>query len=74
MLYAAEIGLGVLGVLMLLATLLLCLLELLRMVLLWRERKCCQSFTPQERIFYKKDKLFRLLALWGVDAALGWEA
>ena len=66
--------LGVLGVLMLLATLLLCLLELLRMVLLWRERKCCQSFTPQERIFYKKDKLFRLLALWGVDAALGWEA
>ncbi|WP_337498235.1 hypothetical protein [Anaerotignum faecicola] len=74
MLYATAIGLGVLGVLMLLATLLLCLLELLRMVLLWRERKCCQSFTPQERIFYKKDKLFRLLALWGVDAALGWEA
>ncbi len=72
-LYAAEIGLGVLGVLMLLATLLLCLLELLRMVLLWRERKCCQSFTPQERIFYKKDKLFWLLALWGMDAALGWE-
>ena len=71
-LYAAEIGLGVLGVLMLLATLLLCLLELLRMVLLWRERKCCQSFTPQERIFYKKDKLFQLLALWGMDGDLGW--
>ena len=71
--YVAAIGLGVLGVLMLLATLLLCLLELLRMVLLWRERKCCQSFTPQERIFYKKDKLFWLLALWGMDAALGWE-
>lgn len=73
-LYAAAIGLGVLGVLVLLATLLLCLLELLRMVLLWRERKCCQRFTPRERIFHKKDKLFRLLALWGVDAALGWEA
>jgi hypothetical protein len=73
-LYAAEIGLGVLGVLMLLATLLLCLLELLRMVLLWREKERYRSFTPQERIFYKKDKLFRLLALWGVDAALGWEA
>lgn len=70
---AAAIGLGVLGVLVLLATLLLCLLELLRMVLLWRERKCCQRFTPRERIFHKKDKLFRLLALWGVDAALGWE-
>lgn len=72
-LYAAEIGLGVLGVLMLLATLLLCLLELLRMVLLWREKERYRSFTPQERIFYKKDKLFWLLALWGMDAALGWE-
>lgn len=72
-LYAAEIGLGVLGVLVLLATLLLCLLELLRMVLLWREKERYRSFTPQERIFYKKDKLFWLLALWGMDAALGWE-
>ena len=73
MLYATAIGLGVLGVLVLLATLLLCLLELLRMVLLWREKERYRSFTPQERIFYKKDKLFWLLALWGMDAALGWK-
>ena len=72
-LYATAIGLGVLGVLVLLATLLLCLLELLRMVLLWREKERYRSFTPQERIFYKKDKLFWLLALWGMDAALGWK-
>ena len=73
MLYATAIGLGVLGVLVLLATLLLCLLELLRMVLLWREKERYRSFTPQERIFYKKDKLFWLLELWGMDAALGWK-
>ena len=71
--FGVVLGLGVLGVLMLLATLLLCLLELLRMVLLWREKERYRSFTPQERIFYKKDKLFWLLALWGMDAALGWE-
>ena len=70
---AAVVGLGALGVLVLLATFLLCLLELLRMVLLWREKKLYQRLTPQERIFYKKDKLFWLLALWGVEAALGWE-
>lgn len=70
---AAVVGLGALGVLVLLATFLLCLLELLRMVLLWHEKKLYQRLTPQERIFYKKDKLFWLLALWGVEAALGWE-
>ena len=70
---AAVVGLGVLGVLVLLATFLLCLLELLRIVLLWHEKKLYQRLTPQERIFYKKDKLFWLLALWGVEAALGWE-
>ena len=43
------------------------------MVLLWREKERYRSFTPQERIFYKKDKLFWLLALWGMDAALGWK-
>ena len=67
MLYATAIGLGVLGVLVLLATLLLCLLELLRMVLLWREKERYRSFTPQERIFYKKDKLFWLLAGWKTE-------
>ena len=70
---AAVVGLGALGVLVLLATFLLCLLELLRIVLLWHEKKLYQRLTPQERIFYKKDKLFWLLALWGVEAALGWE-
>ena len=43
------------------------------MVLLWREKERYRSFTPQERIFYKKEKLFWLLALWGMDAALGWK-
>ena len=70
---AAAIGLGVLGVLVLIGTLLLCLLELMRMYILWRERERYRSMTPQERIAYKKDELFHLLALWGVDAALGWE-
>lgn len=70
---AAAIGLGVLGVLVLLVTLLLCLLEFLRMLLLWRDKKRYLSLTAEGRIAYKKDKLFRMLSLWGVDAALGWE-
>lgn len=69
----AAIGFGVFGVLLLLATVLLCLLELLRMYLLWREKQMYCSLTAMKRIVYKKEKLFQLLSLWGIDAALGWE-
>ncbi len=70
---AAAIGLGILGVLVLIGTLLLCLLELRRMYLLWREKQKYHSLTAEERILYKKDKLFQFISLWDIDAALGWE-
>lgn len=37
------------------------------------KRSAIVASRRQERIFYKKDKLFWLLALWGMDAALGWK-
>ena len=64
--------LGIVAVLVILATLALVVLELVRVVRIrnTQERYACAD--AEHRALMIEEKLFQLLHLWGIDAALGW--
>ena len=66
-------GFGIVGVLLLLATLLLCAMELTCAVLLWNERRCRRKWSAEKRIRHTQKQMFALLSMWGIEASLGWD-
>ena len=51
----------------------LLIMELLRIFANYRERMALESASPSEKILLMKKQLFALMALWGMDAAVGWK-
>ncbi len=69
----AAVGFGIIGAIILLATLLLCAMELTRAFLLWSAERRRRRLPIEERVRESQRLMFKLIALWGIDAALGWE-
>ena len=68
----AAVGFGIVGAIILLATL-LCAMELTRAFLLWITERRRRRMTIEERVRQSQKLMFKLISLWEVDAALGWE-
>lgn len=64
--------LGIVAVLVILATLVLVVLELVRAVRIRRTQERYACADAEHRALMIEEKLFQLLHLWGIDAALGW--
>lgn len=69
----AAVGFGIVGAVILLLTLLLCAMELTRAFLLWSTERRRRRMPIEERVRHSQKLMFKLISLWGVDAALGWE-
>ena len=69
----AAVGFGIAGTVILLFTLLLCAMELTRAFLLWHAECRRRRMSIEERVRQSQKLMFKLLSLWGIDAALGWE-
>lgn len=69
----AEVGFGIVGTVILLFTLLLCAMELTRAFLLWHADRRRRRMSIEERVRQSQKLMFKLISLWGIDAALGWE-
>ena len=54
-------------------TLLLCAMELTRAFLLWNAERKRRRMSIEERVRQSQKLMFKLISLWGIDAALGWE-
>lgn len=54
-------------------TLLLCAMELTRAFLLWHAERRRRRMSIEERVRQSQKLIFKLISLWGIDAALGWE-
>lgn len=67
------IVLGAAAVVIILIVLFLLIMELLRIFANRRERMALESASPSEKILLMKKQLFALMALWGMDAAVGWK-
>lgn len=65
--------LGAVAVLVILATLTIGALELLRVVRIRRTQKRYANADAEHKALILEEKMFRLLHLWGIDAALGWK-
>ena len=69
----AAVGFGIVGNVILLFTLLLCAMELTRTFLLWNAERKRHRMSIEERVRQSQKLMFKLISLWGIDAALGWE-
>lgn len=69
----AAVGFGIVGTVILLFTLLLCAMELIRAFLLWNAERKRRRMSIEERVRQSQKLMFKLISLWGIDAALGWE-
>lgn len=69
----AAVGFGIVGTVILLFTLLLCAMELTRTFLLWNAERKRRRMSIEERVRQSQKLMFKLISLWGIDAALGWE-
>lgn len=69
----AAVGFGIVGTVILLFTLLLCAMELTRAFLLWNAERKRRRMSIEERVRQSQKLMFKLISLWGIDAALGWE-
>lgn len=69
----AAVGFGIVGTVILLFTLLLCAMELTRAFLLWHAERRRRRMSIEERVRQSQKLIFKLISLWGIDAALGWE-
>lgn len=69
----AAVGFGIVGTVILLFTLLLCAMELIRAFLLWNADRRRRRMSIEERVRQSQKLMFKLISLWGIDAALGWE-
>ena len=54
-------------------TLLLCAMELSRAFLLWNAERKRRRMSIEGRVRQSQKLMFKLISLWGIDAALGWE-
>lgn len=54
-------------------TLLLCAMELTRTFLLWNAERKRRRMSIKERVRQSQKLMFKLISLWGIDAAFGWE-
>lgn len=68
-----AVGFGIAGTVILLLTLLLCAMELTRAFLLWHAERRRRRMSIEERVRQSQKLMFKLISLWGIDAALGWE-
>lgn len=69
----AAVGFGIVGTVILLFTLLLCAMELTRTFLLWNAERKRRRMSIEERVRQSQKLIFKLIFLWGIDAALGGE-
>lgn len=69
----AAVGFGIVSTVILLFTLLLCAMELTRTFLLWNAERKRRRMSIEERVRQSQKLMFKLISLWGIDAALGWE-
>lgn len=69
----AAVGFGIVGTVIRLLTLLLCAMELIRAFLLWNAERKRRRMPIEERVRQSQKLMFKLISLWGIDAALGWE-
>ena len=69
----AAVGFGIAGIVIVLFTLLLCAMELTRAFLLWHAERRRRRMSIEERVRQSQKLMFKLISLWGIDAALGWE-
>ena len=51
----------------------LCAMELTRTFLLWNAERRRRRMSIEERLRQSQKLMFKLISLWGIDAALGWE-
>lgn len=61
------------GTVILLFTLLRCAMELTRTFLLWYAERKRRRMSIEECVRQSQKLMFKLISLWGIDAALGWE-
>lgn len=54
-------------------TLPLCAMELSRAFLMWNAERKRRRMSIEERVRQSQKLMFKLIFLWGIDAALGWE-
>ena len=54
-------------------TLLLCAMELSRAFVLWHAERRRRRMSIEERVRQSQKLIFKLISLWGIDAAFGWE-
>lgn len=68
----AAICLGVVGLFLIFLTIVFLIVEIRRIILesMWKQYE--KSFSDQERVKYKRKKLFHLLTIRDIDASLGW--
>lgn len=48
-------------------------MELTRTFLLWNAERRRRRMSIEERVRQSQKLMFKLISLWGIDAALGWE-
>lgn len=48
-------------------------MELTRTFLLWNAERRRRRMSIEERVRQSQKLIFKLISLWGIDAALGWE-
>ena len=68
----AAICLGIVALIVVILTILFLIVEILRFAAAYMLRKRESQFSDMERIKYKTRKIYHLLAIWGIDASLGW--
>lgn len=67
----AAVGFGIAGTVILLLTLLLCAMELSRAFVLWHAERRRRRMSIEERVRQSQKLMFKLISIWGIDAALG---
>lgn len=70
----SYVVLGIFAALLMLYTLMACGLELIRLLLLLREKAIYRRASAQRKAKLLQEKIFSVLALRGFDACLGWNA
>lgn len=48
-------------------------MELTRTFLLWNAERKRRRMSIEERVRQSQKLMFKLISLWGIDTALGWE-
>ena len=68
----AAICLGIVALFIVMLTIGFLIVEILRFTVVYRQSKQESRLSDMERINCKMRKIYHLLAIWGIDASLGW--